>query len=60
MIRKIVTVKQMATGAVADYLCCPAEAMIRKIVTVKQMIHCEENVQFMQFVPKCCLAIEYI
>ena len=24
------------------------------------LIHCEETVQFMQFVPECCLAIEYI
>ena len=24
------------------------------------LINFEENVQFMQFVPKCCLAIEYI
>ena len=24
------------------------------------LIHCEETVQFMQIVPECCLAIEYI
>ena len=24
------------------------------------LIYCEETVQFMQFVPECCLAIEYI
>ena len=24
------------------------------------LINCEETVQFMQFVPECCLAIEYI
>ena len=23
-------------------------------------IYCEETVQFMQFVPKCCLAVEYL
>ena len=34
--------------------------LLLKTVFVCWLIHCEETVQFMQFVPDCCLAIEYI
>jgi hypothetical protein len=34
--------------------------LLLEIAFVCLLINFEETVQFMQFVPKCCLAIEYI
>ena len=34
--------------------------LLLETVFVCLLIYCEQTVQFMQFVPECCLAIEYI
>ena len=34
--------------------------LLLETIFVCFLIHCEESVQFMQFMPECCLAIEYI
>ena len=54
-INKLHGIKQPYTPSSMVWLLLHLEAAF-----VCLLIHCEETVQFMEFVPECCLAIEYI